>query len=191
METQKPTKELKKVKIISWIIGLIILILFIYVIINYTVLKNQLSENLEQQIETYGYVAVLIFTFLLEISPQPFVSGLVPFATGVIFGLNIKILFIYTIIGVFLSSFTAYFLGIKFGEKIVIMIVGKKNYKKIHGFFIKYGKPGMLLLALTPIPYFPILAGIFKMNTSDFLLFAIIPRICHFFIFGYLIYLIF
>lgn len=191
MENKKPTKGLKKVKIISWIIGLIILILFIYAIVNHTVLKNQLRENLELQIETYGYIAVLIFTFILEISPQPFVSGLVPFATGVIFGLNIKILFVYTIIGVIASSLTAYFLGIKFGEKIVITIVGKKNYKKVHDFFLKYGKLGMLLLALTPIPYFPILAGIFKMNPSDFLLFAIIPRICHFFIFGYLIYLIF
>lgn len=44
----------------------------------------------------------------------------------------------------------------------------------------------MAVLALTPIPYFPILGGLFKMKVSDFIIYGIIPRILNFFILGWL-----
>jgi len=46
----------------------------------------------------------------------------------------------------------------------------------------------MAVLALTPLPYFPILAGIFKMRFVDFIIYAIFPRVIHMIGYGYLIW---
>jgi len=184
-------KSIKKIKILSSIFALIILILFIFSLINYSVLSNQVDESLNNQVEKYGYIGVFILAFILEISPQPFASALVPYANGIIFGLDFKLLLAITILAVILSSLTAYWIGLKYGKRVAIKFTGEETYQKYHNIFKKYGKPGMAILALTPIPYFPILAGLFKMNLKNFIIFAVIPRIFHFLVFGYLINVIF
>jgi len=184
-------KNIKKLKIASLILGLIVLLVFTYSIINFSLLQNQINDSLGNQVQKYGYIAVFILAFILEISPQPFASAIIPYTNGLILGLDFKSLLTVTIVGVILSSLTAYAIGIRYGEKVTIKLVGKENFEKSDKTFKKYGKPGMALLALTPLPYFPILGGVFKMDFKDFLLFAIIPRIIHFLIFGYFLFWLF
>ena len=184
-------ENIKKLKIASLTLGLIVLLVFIYSIINYSLLQNQINDSLGNQVQKYGYIAVFILAFILEISPQPFASAIVPYTNGLILGLEFKSLLITTIAGVIIASLTAYVIGIKYGKRVTVKLVGEENFEKSYDTFKKYGKPGMALLALTPLPYFPIIGGLFKMNFKDFILFAIIPRIIHFLVFGYILFLVF
>jgi len=179
---------IKLLKITSFTLGLIVLFFFVYSLINFSLLQNQIEESLANQVETYGYLAVSVFAFILEITPQPFASALIPYSNGLILGLGFIPLLTITIISVISASLVAYAIGIKYGKTITIKLVGEENYEKSYETFKKYGKPGMALLALTPIPYFPILGGIFKMSLKEFLIFAVFPRIIHFLIFGWVIY---
>jgi len=181
----------KKIKICSLVFSLLVLGLLIYSIFNYSFLKNQINENLNSQVVKYGYVAVFVLAFLLEISPQPFASAIVPFTNGLVLGLSYNYLLIYTLLAVVTSSFIAYLLGIYFGKGLTIKLVGEENYDKYHEIFKKYGKFGMALIAITPLPYFPIIAGLFKMDFFDFIFYAVIPRVVYFFIFAYVLNLFF
>lgn len=178
-------------KIFAIIFSLIILGLFFYSFINYEVLKKQVNEQLQEQIENYGYVGIFVVAFILEITPQPFASFIVPFTTGLILGLNFALLLPVTLLSVICAGFFAYGLGIRYGEWLALKVIRKKTYKIYFKIFEKYGRIGMTLIALTPIPYFPIIAGVFKMKLKDFVLFAVIPRIIHVVIFSYILYLLF
>ncbi|MBT4166350.1 hypothetical protein HOE04_04900 [archaeon] len=179
-------KPFKLLRTLSFILGLTILALFIYTIINFGFLQNQLEAGLKNQILQYGYISIFLISFLLEGLPQPFVSAIFPFITGVVLGLDFKLLLLITIAGAILSGFIAYAIGIIYGKKIAIKIAGEENYQTYHNLFKKYGKLGMTIIALTPLPYFPILAGVFKMNLGDFIRFAVLPRIIHFLVFAYI-----
>ncbi len=178
---------IKWIKRGSFLFGLIILVLLIYSLLNYNTLQSQIEGSLKSSIDKYGYWVVFISAFLLEVIPQPFVSALVPFANGLLLGLDFKTLFFYMFIGAISSNFFGYYLGIKYGPRISIQIVGEENYEKGLSWFKKYGKIGISILALTPLPYFPILTGIFKMKFREFIAYAIIPRTFHLIIFSYLI----
>jgi membrane protein YqaA with SNARE-associated domain len=179
-------KTIKRVKLFSLILSLLVLIFFTYSIINYGLLKNQIEDGLGNQVIKYGYIAVFILAFLLEGTPQPFVSALFPFINGLMLGLDFQILLLVTIMGATLSGFTTYVIGLIYGKKLAVKITGEETFEKYNSLFKRYGKPGMVIIALTPFPYFPILGGIFKMDLRDFITFAIIPRIFHFVIFGYI-----
>jgi|APSaa5957512576_1039674.scaffolds.fasta_scaffold63058_1 uncharacterized membrane protein YdjX (TVP38/TMEM64 family) len=176
----------RTIKIISFIFGLIVLALFIYSLVNYKFLQKEINYALGERVEDYGLPAVFVLGFLLEISPQPFASALVPFANGLLIGINFESLLVATLIAVILASLFAYWLGIYLGKPIVIKMVGKEKYDKSDNLFKKYGKAGMAVLALTPLPYFPIFAGIFKMRFADFIIYAVFPRMIHMFVYGYI-----
>jgi membrane protein YqaA with SNARE-associated domain len=171
----------------GFLLGILLLIGLIYTLANYNTINQQISDRLSQQIQKYGYIGIFIISFLLEILPQPFVNPNVPFANALILGLDFRTLLVYMITGAIISDFVAYFLGIYYGERISIQIAGKENYEKGIKIFRKYGKLGMTLLAITPLPYFPILAGVFRMDLKSFIIYAIFPRIIHFIIFPLII----
>lgn len=180
-------KLYKKIRILSLILSLSVLTLLFYSIINYSILENQINEALNQDIGKYSYFAIFILSFLLEISPQPFASAIVPFINGLVIGLNYNLLLIITLLGVVSSSFTAYILGLYYGRKITIKIIEEDNYQKYLELFKKYGKFAMTIAAVTPFPYFPILAGIFKMGFKEFIVYAAIPRILYFLVLTYIL----
>ncbi len=185
------SKNIKIIKAISFTIALIVLAFFIYSLVNYKVLKNQVESSIDNQVEKYGYWAVFTLSFILEISPQPIASAIIPFTNGLILGLDPLALFSATLLGAILASFVAYAIGLRYGKSLTIKITGEETYEKYNKYFKKYGKAGMSLLALTPIPYFPIIGGLFKMKFKDFIIYAIIPRIIHLVVFGYILTLFF
>lgn len=180
----------KTIKRLSIVFSLVILVLLIYSAINYRLLHNKIDSSLDEQVKNYGYLGVFIISYIVEILPQPFVSALVPYANGLIFGLGFIPLLIITLIAVLLSSITGYYLGFFYGKKITMNIIGKEHYKKYSRFFKKYGNFAMTIAALTPFPYLPLVPGIFKMNLKNFILHALIPRLIYFVIFCYILFLI-
>ncbi|MFH1359319.1 MAG: VTT domain-containing protein [archaeon] len=180
-------RKAKLVRIISFVLGLVVIGVFIYLAFRYGYLGKDVESIFGKGVLKYGYVAVFIFSFLLEAAPQPFASSLVPLAIGVLVGLDFEALIAYTLIAVVLASLVSYWVGIFFGKRIVVKIVGKERFLSYELYFQKYGKAAMIILAVTPIPYFPILGGIFKMKFNDFVVYAVIPRIAQVIAYGYVI----
>ena len=102
--------------------------------------------------------------------------------------ISYKFLLIITITAVITASYFSYIIGIIYGKRITIKLIGEEKYDLSYEYSKKYGKLGIAILALTPLPYFPILAGLFKMNLKDFTIYAVISRIIHFLIFGWILY---
>ena len=177
----------KKIKIATSIIGILVIILFLYGLVNYRILDKQISERVEFYVGKYGYYSVFVFSFILEISPQPFIGAVGTVASGLVFGLNFYYLLILVIVAGTLSAITAYAIGRLYGKRIVIKLFGRKNYEKYSLLFKKYGKLAISLAALTPIPYFPVIAGVFKMKAVDFAVYALFVRVIHFVVFSYLL----
>lgn len=168
-----------------------ILVLLLILFANHSYLENLINNFFETQIYSWGYFAIFIFIFFLELIPQPLISGLIPFTIGISFGFQYKILLIITLVSAIFANYLAYYIGYFYSDSIALVLVSKENYEKSLDWFSRYGTKIITFLALTPFPYFPVLGGIFKMNFIKFTLFAIIPRIIHFIIFSYIIFIIF
>lgn len=182
-------KNFSILRIISLIIFIFFIALLIYSLVNYKIFNKQINEKIEYFIDKYGFISVFITAFLLEISPQPFVSGLAPMASGLVFGMDYNILLIVVCSAVILSSLFAYFLGLIYGEKIALEFLDIKTYKKYIKLFKKYGNAMMSIIAFTPLPYFPVLAGVFKMKIADFVVYALFFRILYYFISSWLFFI--
>lgn len=178
-------QHFRNFKIITFVLALIFLILFIYAIVNYKILRQSISEEVSEYVDEYGYYAIFILVVLFEISPQPLVSGIIPLATGLTLGMSDYYLLITSAIGVVVSSLLGYFIGKRWGIDVSIKLIGKKDYQRYLELAKKYGNIAIAIAALTPVPYLPVLAGAFKMKLNDFITYGIFFRIIYFLIFGY------
>ena len=165
----------------------VLLIFFIYLIWNYSAIEKWANDFLKSQIETWGYLGVVLSVFVLEFFPQPLLSALVPFTIGLVFNLKTVYLLILLVSISVIANYSAYFVGKYYADTIALYLISKKNYDLSVKWFEKYGMKVMTILALTPLPYFPIMGGIFKMTFKEFTIYAIIPRIFHLLIFSFLI----
>ena len=177
----------KQIKIISAIIALIVIVLLVFSVINYRVLHKTASEKVSSYVGRYGLLAVFLFIFVLEVSPQPFISGLAPLASGLAFGIPDYSILTIAVISVIISGFAAYSFGWVYGDNVTSKLVGKKNYDKYVKLAKKHGNSALAIVAFSPIPYFPVLAGAFKIDIKNFFIFGVFFRIIHYLVFGYLL----
>jgi membrane protein YqaA with SNARE-associated domain len=181
----------KKKRIIFGAIEILILALIIFIfvwgIVNYTFIE----ENISKQLEASGLIGIFIASFLLDLIPQ-YVSPHSVILTSKLFGFDFIKSFLLVIIGSSIGSILGYEIGyfsrnrsdlpkILFREKIV---------RKVHNTIHNGGKWIVTLAAISPIPYVPILLGVFGLNRKNFLIYGVIPRIIGYFIFGTLVYFI-
>lgn len=183
--------NIKRIRIVSWMIAIVIFALFVLTIVNYQIFKTKLNEETAQYVESYGYGAVAITSFIVEVIPQPLVSALFIFASGLSLGMDYGKLLTFTMTGALVSNFVGWYIGTGLSRKYGPKIFGTEKYAQNIKYFEKYGRFGISILALTPLPYFPIMTGLFRMKFNDFIVFAIIPRIFHFVIFAYLLSIVF
>lgn len=153
-------------------------------VLNYSPILEFLRVTLEEGILRWGYVGISVSIFILEFIPQPFISSLIPLSSGIVFGLDIHRVLILAIISAVTANYLAYLLGSRYGEKIVKFFISRKAYGKSVEWFRRHGKKSITMLALTPLPYFPIMGGIFKMSTKEFIVYAIVPRIIYLVVFS-------
>lgn len=160
----------KSFHIIIWIITILVIILSIWSIINYKFLKNEL----ENSVESFGYIAIFIIAFIFESIPSV-IGPDAPLLTGILIGLNFYFILLILLISTTISALLSYYFGKKSHEYIKA-ISDKKTFSKYNKLFKKYGKAGMIIAALTPVPYVPALAGIFKMDFKYFLFVVTVLR---------------
>ena len=94
------------------------------------------------------------------------------------------------ITGTYVASILNYLFGKGyFSDKLVSLLDGKKvrKYEKI---FEKYGKWGLFLAAIGPVPWVPFcwLAGSFKMKFEKFFLWGLFPRLLRILVFVLLVW---
>ncbi len=134
----------------------------------------------------WGYFGIFLFTTLLELSIQ-LIGPDVLVAAGILSKLNVFYLLLAITLGSWVGGFIGYYIGKVNGELIMSIFISQKKFRKGVEVFRKYGDLGMTILALTPLPYFPIVAGIFQMRFRNFLLYALLPRTIRWFGLAYLI----
>ena len=134
---------------------------------------------------------IILSFFLICLNPlATWFLALFSAVSSSIFGLDFFMLLGLTLIAVISSNYLGYFIGKKYSNNIKRYMINKNNYEKSLSWFNRFGNKTITLLALTPLPYFPILGGLFKMKLKEFTIFAIIPRIFHFLIFSLIILII-
>ena len=150
----------KLVHLLVWLLNILVIFLLIWSLINYKLLNQEVS----QFVQVWGLLAIIFFVILLEGAPVFVGSGLVVasvLAMNIINPWLILFLFLFfALVGNILYFYLGYFSG-----KRIFKYFKKKNVKKYEELFKKYGFTAMIITAVSPIPYLPTLAGIFRMTS--------------------------
>jgi membrane protein YqaA with SNARE-associated domain len=152
------------VKIIIWTLNILTILLLVYSLINYKFLENEITTA----VQIGGVVTVAILVFILEGAPV-FVGSSVAVASLIAAKTNPWLLLIVFIVFAILGNFVYYYLGYLFGKK-TLRYFDEANIKKYEKIFKKYGMLSMLVMAVSPVPYLPTIAGAFKMSKKDMFL---------------------
>ena len=166
---------MKNNKLFWFLFIMAILVLFAIIYINLGFFQNIMVRG----ITTFGYPAIFIFIFIIDLFESPFNPELIA-SLGVILGLNVLLVFIFAATADFLGGLTSFYIGRKYlSTKVMNSCSTNKNYQKYCKFFYKYGRLALLVAMLTPLPniIFVWLAGSFQMRLRDFIIFGSLPGI--------------
>ncbi|MDE7215324.1 MAG: VTT domain-containing protein, partial [Clostridia bacterium] len=167
-----------------WMISAAIF-LFIASIVYFIILKYNLyskfdsSEKIKAFLTKYGAYAGLIFIVIqfLQVTIIPLPAAITTVAGVALFGVWKTLL--YSSIGIIGGSMFAFFLGRKFGIKLMIWLCGKSIYEK----YMKFakGRDKIVLTMMFLFPFFPddilcIAAGMTNMTYWQFFAIMLITR---------------
>ncbi len=145
-------------------------------------------EDLRNYVASFGYLAVVIYIAVnvLQVVLLP-IPGFISIGTGVaLFGAFRTS--IYSLLGILLGSFIAFYIGRVLGYKVVTWIVGKENLDK----WLKKvkNKDKIILTFMFLFPFFPddtlcFIAGLSSMSTGYFIVMIICCRTISVFLSAY------
>jgi len=173
----------KEIKVIDIIVLVLIVIIAVLGLIGYNFLKEQLNT----EIIIYGLIGLFFMTFILELFPNilnPYLGLLLGMASG--FGIFNSVLAVS--LGSVFGSSLGFFIGHKYGFKFVSPLFKEKTLEKVIKFWNKYGKGYVFFSAITPLPYFPLVFGSFRLDWKNFLIFGTFARVASFVVVGLLTY---
>lgn len=161
----------KIVRISVWALNFFIIFLLIWSIINYKFLNHEVS----QIVQVWGVLAMVFFSIILEGAPVfvgPSVAVAAVLAMGTANPWLILFLFLFSALA---GNVIYYYLGYFFGESVLNYFDknGVKRYKKL---FRKYGKTALIIMAVSPIPYFPTIPGVFRVKSPYLIMQVLIAR---------------
>ena len=136
-------------------------------------------EKLRQYLERAGMWMPLFYTALqfLQVVILPIPSVVSTIVGVALFGAFRAM--VYSLIGILLGSYTAFFIGRKLGNKAVVWMIGEESLKKWQRKM--KGKDNLFLTSMFLLPLFPddvlcFVAGLSSMTTSYFLIMILIAR---------------
>ena len=166
---------MKKSKLILGLLFLIAVLVFLIVLLKLSYFETLLGEVIRR----FGYAAVFILAFVVNVLEQP-LSSEVPAGIAILFGLSFFLILFLTIVGDFLGVLVSFFIGRTFlSGKIHRVCSNEKKYFRYCKIFEKYGKLSLFLAAISPLPYtfFCWMSGAFEMKTKHFFLYGALPRV--------------
>ena len=147
------------IKLFLWALNFLTIGLLIWSLVNYQFLNNEVTRI----VKIGGLFAVILLVFILEGAPV-FVGSSVAVATLLTMNTFNPLLVLALFLGfAILGNFAYFYLGYFSGEKI-LKYFDKEDVKKYKKLFKKNGKTAMIFMAISPLPYLPTLAGVFKMD---------------------------
>jgi len=162
-------KKLTPLQLISLVGSFIVLIFFLSMLF-----LNTIKSEIFNIISSYGYIAIFLITFLVEILAQP-IGPEISIISGRVLALNMVCVALITIIASTVASLINYRIGKLFYKKVCM----DKHCIKHEKLYKKYGKYGLLVSSIGPVPYVPFcwFSGAFGLSIRNFLYFGIFPRI--------------
>ena len=151
-----------------------------YIILKYNLIsKFNSAEKIQAFLAKYGAYAGLIYILIqfLQVTIIPVPAAITTVAGVALFGFWQT--FLYSIIGIMCGSMFAFFLGRRFGVKLIIWLCGQSVYEK-YTKLIK-GKDKIVLTMMFLFPFFPddllcIAAGITDMKYWEFFVIMLFTR---------------
>lgn len=166
--------------ILSLFIFLLFLLILLFILQKtgfFKVIKN--SDSLQEYLEKSGAWMPILYMVLqyLQVIVLPIPSVVSTLAGVALFGATKAML--YSLIGIILGSFSAFFIGRKLGNKAVAWMVGEDNLKKWQKKL--KGKDNLILTLMFLLPIFPddilcFVAGLSSMSTKYFFFMILISR---------------
>jgi len=168
---------MKKKKVILFIVIILLIVITVAWWVNLNL--DYLERVIENSVQKYGLFGILFFAGLADMLVQP-MGPEVPALIGILFNLNIIGILTFTLIGSVIGSLLSFYIGKKYfsGRVRSISKLDKKKSAKVLKVFRKYGKWGLALAAITPVPWvaFCWIVGSFKMKKRRFIFYGLIPR---------------
>ncbi len=157
-----------------------ILAISYYIVLKYDLIsKFDTSEKIQAFLSKYGAYAGIIFIIVqfLQVTIVPLPAALTTMAGVALFGFWPT--FLYSVIGMMIGSMFAFYLGRRFGVKLIIWLCGKNIYEKYVNF--AKGKDKIVLTLMFLFPFFPddilcIAAGMTDMKYWQFFVVMSITR---------------
>ncbi len=151
-----------------------------YVILKYDLMtKFNSTDKIQTFLSKYGAYAGIIFIIIqfLQVTLIPLPAALTTMAGVALFGFWPT--FLYSVVGMMIGSMLAFYLGRKFGVKLIIWLFGKNAYNKY--IKITQGKDKVVLTLMFLFPFFPddllcIVVGITDMKYWQFFIIMLITR---------------
>lgn len=173
----------RKIKPVDVITVLFLGLMIVLSLLGYNFFKQELTE----EIITFGLFGLVIFIFLIEFIPQ-FIGPHIPIIFAISSGINVHLVIVFSVIATTLGSVAGFYIGERRGIFFMCVLFREKTLMKVFRFWSSYGHMFVLLSALIPLPYFPLVFGSLGMSRKDFIKFGIIPRVIGFVIIGYAFY---
>ena len=161
----------KLIKILTITFVLIFLFLFILTIIYAKNIESFLGSNLGN----YGAGFLFLIAFLIELIPN-YLSPHLGAVNAYFLNINFKTTILFLILGSTIGSLLGFEIGKKYQEKLGERILEKSRIRSVEEILNKKGRWGILIAAISPLPYLPIVLGLLKFSRKNFFIFGIIPR---------------
>lgn len=175
-DTKDRFKKIDYSKLYDAGLGFWVLILLIFIaVLLFAVYVKQIIGSFVLE---YGFIGIFIVSILTDLLVQP-IGPDVPLILGVVTRLNPWIVLLMVLLGSYIALVIAYYLGKTLGAAGIERIIGKKSFASLK----KYetgSKWFMFVSALTPIPYIPYLAGLWRFSLVDTVMFVAVPRTLRF-----------
>jgi membrane protein YqaA with SNARE-associated domain len=164
----------RRTKIFWVLFFMLVIVLLILVIIHYEIIGFFMKNSIKK----YMYPAIFFFSLLSNLFQQP-IGSEAPGVIAVLLGANILLVFFISALGISIGLFISYYVGKYFLSDKMQISCSLKKYRNYCKIIHKYGRLGLLLAMLTPIPDIFIiwLVGAFKMKLRDFVFFGVVPAI--------------
>jgi len=173
----------RSIEVIDILIIIGIVALIVWSIINRAYLQNLVSKEVQRN----GLIAMFIIILFLELIPQ--LINPIFVSIPLMFLINPYLVLLVAIISSTVGSILGYFIGKKFGFKLLPYFMKEKNIEKTSNFINKAGRFILVLAAISPLPYVPMIWGILDMRGKNFILFGLLPRAIGLFLMNYLVYI--
>lgn len=157
-----------------------IFVISYYIILKYNLIsKFDSAEKIQAFLAKYGAYAGIIYIIIqfLQVTIIPIPAAITTVAGVALFGFWQT--FLYSIIGIMCGSMFAFFLGRRFGVKLIIWLCGQSVYEKYTK--LTKGKDKIVLTMMFLFPFFPddllcIAAGITDMKYWEFFVIMLFTR---------------